>query len=28
MINDFLDGQKTIGGMEFRPFTLGSKAAC
>ena len=28
MINDFLDGEKTIGGMQFRPFTLGSKAAC
>ena len=28
MINDFLDGEKTIGGMQFRTFTLGSKAAC
>ena len=27
-INDFLDGEKTIGGMTFRPFTMGSKAAC
>ena len=27
-LNDFLDGEKTIGGLVFRPFTLGSKAAC
>ena len=27
-INDFLDGDKTIAGMVFRPFTMGSKAAC
>jgi hypothetical protein len=27
-INDFLDGEKTIGGMLFRPFTMGSKAGC
>jgi hypothetical protein len=27
-LNDFLDGEKTIAGLRFRPFTLGSKAAC
>ena len=27
-INEFLDGEKTIAGMVFRPFTMGSKAAC
>jgi hypothetical protein len=27
-MNDFLDGEKTIAGLNFRPFTLGSKAAC
>jgi hypothetical protein len=27
-LNDFLDGEKKIGGLIFRPFTLGSKAAC
>jgi hypothetical protein len=27
-INDFIDGEKTIGGLVFRPFTMGSKAAC
>jgi hypothetical protein len=27
-LNDFLDGEKMIGGLVFRPFTLGSKAAC
>ena len=27
-IDDFLDGEKTIGGFKFRPFTLGSKQAC
>ena len=27
-IDDFLDGEKTIAGMKFRPFTLGSKQAC
>lgn len=27
-LNDFLDGPKMIGGIEFRPFTFGSKALC
>jgi hypothetical protein len=27
-MNDFLDGEKTVAGLKFRPFTLGSKAAC
>jgi len=27
-INDFLDGEKTIAGMVFRPFTVGSKLLC
>lgn len=27
-LNDFLDGEKTIGGLVFRPFTIGSKAIC
>lgn len=27
-LNDFLDGPKTIAGVTFRPFTMGSKALC
>jgi hypothetical protein len=27
-INDFLDGEKLIAGISFRPFTIGSKALC
>lgn len=27
-LNDFLDGEKLIGGITFRPFTIGSKAVC
>ena len=27
-LNDFLDGEKLIGGITFRPFTIGSKAGC
>jgi hypothetical protein len=27
-MNDFIDGEKTVAGLKFRPFTLGSKAAC
>jgi len=27
-IHDFLDGEKTIGGIRFRAFTIGSKAIC
>ena len=28
LLNDFLDGEKLIGGITFRPFTIGSKAVC
>lgn len=27
-IDDFLDGEKMVGGFNFRPFTVGSKIAC
>ena len=27
-LNDFIDGEKTIGGIRFRAFTIGSKAIC
>lgn len=27
-LNDFLDGEKIIGGIRFRAFTIGSKAIC
>lgn len=27
-IHDFLDGEKIVGGLNFRPYTIGSKAAC
>jgi len=27
-IHDFLDGEKMVGGLNFRPYTIGSKAAC
>jgi hypothetical protein len=27
-VHDFLDGEKIVGGLNFRPYTIGSKAAC
>jgi hypothetical protein len=27
-IDDFLDGEKMVGGLKLRPLTFGSKAAC
>jgi hypothetical protein len=27
-LDDFLDGPKIIGGLQFRPFTIGSKIIC
>jgi len=27
-MNDFIDGPKKVGGLHFRPFTVGSKNAC